>query len=82
LQAYAGVAMKLDLEKRLLSNGLYYITESEAKILCQQSDPNGYHIPVLPKIGWERKVTYEKHGYWIGLRRVDSDILWTLKELD
>lgn len=74
--------MNIDFESRTVGVGEYYITEKEATILCKQSDPNGHHIPILPKCGWSRQVRYEDSWYWLSKRIIDGDLMWTLKELD
>jgi hypothetical protein len=74
--------MKIDFEARTLRSGEYYITEREAEILCKQSDPNGHHVPLLPKFGWDRKVLYEGSWYWLGLHPASNKLIWTIKELD
>jgi hypothetical protein len=74
--------MKIDFEKRHIGQGFYYITEKEAKAICDENNKNGFYKPSLPGHGWERKVQFDKRVYWIGRTIVDGNIVWSLRELD
>lgn len=69
--------MKINLQQRRIKEDYYYVTEKEARILCQLSNPKGM-LPPLPADGNERRVVYENKVYWLGRIPADGSLVWAI----
>jgi hypothetical protein len=68
-----------NFRNRELEKGLFYITEKESLTLCKENDIRQCFNPILPSGGWERKIRYKNNMYWLGKRKINNVLVWSLK---